>query len=418
MNTKFFIHWSQLLYDSDVKGTSKIRLYIAFLMIMLLGGTLILSSVKSLFTASRVITSTGSIVSGISPLHAVGKYLKDLNNNTVWLRGVGAWQFNDDPDAIFMGNSIWNVNNVKAELDAMKSWGINVVRSAQAVEHWKYDMNQPNAGINHRQAIKTLLTLMAERGMYFIYTGYQVTDYWHGGNQDPFPYPPYQTSRGASSVIANQQEFVDWWASIATELKDYPNVLFELWNEPHGDITAAAIWVDTMQKSINAIRATGAQQPIIAAWDMACWVNLNYPPPQNQASTMDWVFLANLNDTAKNLIYTTHYYTTYGHIGLNGGHVYDYDNIKLGFQYFKFPEVLQSYPLLIGEFAANMDTDTTNELIAFDNTMKIFEEWHIQYTAWVWRDALFGRLHGGPPSFAPTLGGSVLKTHLAIPPPT
>jgi len=369
--------------------------------------------VLSSLTGSVSVASSGQIIYSISPLHADGRYLKNINNESVWLRGVNAWSFVDYPAGVFMGSPVWNINNVNAELTEMKNWGINTVRIATAIEFWKYNMSTPSAGIGHRAAIKLLLNAMAAKGMYLIYAGYSVRGYWNGMDQDPLPYPPYQTSANAPQVIGSQQDFVDWWKSIASELKGYPNVIFELWNEPNGDDAAMNSWYNVMQLCINAIRSTGAIQPIICTSDMACWVNLNYPPPQNDASTMDWIWSVNLADPLNNIIYSTHYYTTYGHIGLNGKHVYDYNNIKLGFTYFKFPEVLQNHPLFIGEFAANMDTDVSNELVAFNNTLTIFREWHIHYTAWLWRDALFGRLYTG--NFNPTLGGSMLKSHLALP---
>jgi hypothetical protein len=142
-----------------------------------------------------------------------------------------------------------------------------------------------------------------------------VRGYGNGMSQDPLPYPPYQTSTNASAVIGNQADFVAYWASIASELKNYPNVIFELWNEPCG--AGLSTWISAMQQCITAIRATGATQPIICTHDMACWVGLEYPPPPYgicDAGTMDWVATSGLTDSLNNLIYSTHFYTTYSHI--------------------------------------------------------------------------------------------------------
>jgi hypothetical protein len=208
--------------------------------------------------------------SQIETLRANGSKILDKYNNIVLLRGVNKVEFADDPDGIWMGSTYWDDNNVKAELDAMKSWGVNVVRCHLSVELWKYDVG-PNSGhpaspycsISARDAIKRFINMAAERGIYVILGGYTVRSWFTGGEQDSMPFPPYQKSTNASDVIASIDEFVDWWRSIAGELKDYPNVLFELWNEPDGDFND---WMNASQRCINAIREEGATQIIIISW--------------------------------------------------------------------------------------------------------------------------------------------------------
>jgi len=90
---------------------------------------------------SVTIRSSGRIVI-ISPLHVEGKYIKNAFNQTIYLRGVNKAEFADDPDGVWMGSTMWNNNNVKAELDAMKSWGVNTVRCHFSVELWKYDIGR------------------------------------------------------------------------------------------------------------------------------------------------------------------------------------------------------------------------------------------------------------------------------------
>lgn len=354
----------------------------------------------------------------ISKLHVDGKYIKNETNQIIFLKGVNKVEMADDPDGIWMGDTMWKTSKVIAELDFMKSWGINVIRVHQAVEHWKYNMSSPNAAIPHRQAVKQLLDLAAERGIYVIYDGYSVTDYWHGAEQDPLPYPPYQTSENASSVITSQQDFIDWWVSIASELKDYPNVIFELWNEPTGDDQAKQSWFNVSQRTINAIRATGAQNLIIFQWAMNNWVNLDFPPPSNTASTMDWVWQANINDPTGNLVYSTHIYRTYGafhHSKPSYWRAWEYNEIQQAFQYFKFPEVTQSYPLIIGEIGANLaytGTELDHELIAFNNSLTLFDEMNIHFIAFWWRNINIFRLLNDSVSFKPTSSGQIFINHI------
>jgi hypothetical protein len=204
-------------------------------------------------------------------------------------------------------------------------------------------------------------------------------------------------------------------------LKDYTNVIFELWNEPCGDDTAMRSWFNISQRCITAIRATGATQLIIFQWEMACWVNLDYPPPSNEASTMDWVWQANLTDPTGNLVYSTHLYRTYGHFHHSQPtfwNAWNYSDIQLAFQYFKFPQVVSNYPLIIGEIGADLSktgTELQHELTALDNCFKLFEEMQIHYVPFWWREIGIFALHNGVPNFAPNEAGQIVKSHLLSP---
>lgn len=55
-------------------------------------------------------------------LHIDGKYIKDSQGNIIYLRGLQKVEMADDPDGSWMGNPYWSDANVKAELEAMKSW--------------------------------------------------------------------------------------------------------------------------------------------------------------------------------------------------------------------------------------------------------------------------------------------------------
>lgn len=274
------------------------KFYPLLITLTVLVGALFSTSAISAPMNSVTIESSGKIVA-TCPLHVEGRHIRNSLNQTVMLRGVNKVEFADDPDGIWMGDTMWKDENVAAELDAMKSWDINVIRCHMSLEAWKYDVG-PNSGhpasfycaIPAREAIKKLLIMAAERGMYVILDGYTVRGYWSGGDQDPLPYPPYQTSINAFEVIANETEFIDWWVSIVQELKSYPNVLFELWNEPHGDETAKASWGSVAQQCIEAIRSQGAQQIIIFQWKYGVWAGL----ANGGSEGVEWILDFNLTD--------------------------------------------------------------------------------------------------------------------------
>ncbi len=393
---------------------------LVFLISML---TVLMSS--GAITNSIALTNVTSQTTITSGLHTDGKYIKDSSGNIVYLRGLQKVEMADEPDGAWMGNVMWSDANVRTELQAMKSWGANTVRCIQAIENWKYDLSTPYAAISNREAVKRLLTIAQEEGMYVVFTAYRVTNYFNGGNQDPLPYPPYQTSSGASSVIGSKQDFINWWADVANELKDYPNVVFEIWNEPNGDGTAMTEFFGVQQQVINAIRATGAQNIIMAQWDFGSWINLDYI--SSGGSTMDWINQANLNDPLNNLVYVTHIYREYGDTGIYSNaasiskwgtnHAYDYNELVKAFQGEKLDWVLNTLnkPLFVTETGYNVEktgAEANYENIAFDNTLKIFNEWGINYIVHWWREIGIFRLHTGAPNFSPTAGGTITKYYL------
>jgi hypothetical protein len=363
----------------------------------------------------------------VSPLHVDGKNIETNNGDVIYLRGVQKVNFADDSDGAWLGDTFWNDSNVKTELSAMKAWGANTVRCIQAVENWKYNLDQPYATLSNREAVKRLLTFAGQNGMYVIFTGYRVTNFWHGGEQDPLPYPPYQTSQNASSVIGSKQDFVDWWANVAEELKGYPNVIFEVWNEASGTDAQMVEYFGVVQQVIDAIRATGAQQLILVQWNSNCWVNLDSPPPNGEASTMDWISQANLTDSQNNLVYVTHIYRDYGCTGMysdagsiqqhGSSRAWEYSEIKRALQYEKIDwvENVLNKPLFITETGANMDqtgSEYTREMAAWNSTLTIFDEWGLNYVAHWWRDIGTFRLLTSDQTLSPTESGTILQNKL------
>ncbi|TCD59883.1 Manganese dependent endoglucanase Eg5A [Steccherinum ochraceum] len=53
-------------------------------------------------------------------------------------------------------------------------------------------------------------------------------------------------------------QFISLWTQLAAKYGNSQRVIFGIMNEPH-DIPSVATWVDTVQQTVNAIRAAGAQ---------------------------------------------------------------------------------------------------------------------------------------------------------------
>jgi hypothetical protein len=416
MNTKVLI----LERGSVIAGErklSKVKLPLEIIVSAALASIIIVSTVLSSAPGSVIISGLGTIVS-ISPLSVDGKYIEDTLGNVVHLRGVVKNGYEACPGGIWMDTDVmsisqWNPSKCGTELDAMKSWGVNVVRTVITVDLWKN-----NTG-SMRQMYEAFLNLAAQRGMYVVFDGFQVVNYFAGGSQDPLPYPPYATSPGASSVISSQQDFIDWWTHVATELKGYPNVIFELWNEPHGNSAAEASWFNVSQRCINAIRATGATNLILVQWDYACWVNVLYPPPSNPASTMSWISQASYTDPAGNLVYGTHLYynciinSTTGNI-LNY-YAYTYSDIDTAFQEMGYYSTAQKYPFFVSEIGCEIafsGADLREQMAAYTNELSLLNQYGINFAGFWFNDIGTYALENGPPNFTPNQAGQILQKNL------
>lgn len=316
---------------------------------------------------------------------------------TIILRGVNQASFLDDPNGmwnpeggnVYSGFGIWSPDAVKYNLDGMKSWGCNVVRLHTSIQWWVENAS------NYRQHIKDVITWAAEREMYVIFEPFSVI----GSISYDLPWGLY-IPESQRSIMPDSQAFVDYYENVANELKNYPNVLFEIYNEPHedtvGDETTIAEFFSVTQQVIDAIRGVGADQIIIVQWGYNVWVNLDYPPPDPHnpgdysCATLHWVEDYPLNDPLDNIAYSTHNYR--GNFHRSGGDPYNsytYDDIKLGLQTCLVDYVLNTLnkPVIVGEIGASMwetGEDLTIELEYFNNSLTIYNEWNMSYIAWVW----------------------------------
>lgn len=364
----------------------------------------------SLLMRNVTIRSSGTI-RFIRPLHVEGKYIKNDLGQIVFLRGLNKHGFEDDPSGHWQlpdGSIAFNTFDpvvVVANLDAMKSWGINFLRMYSTAEFW---IN--NTG-NHRRTVKDLATMAAEREIYLMYS------FWHvraPSGAPALPYPPYSET-GDEAIIGSEADFVEVWRSIATELKNYPNVIFELWNEPHGNETARESWFNVVQQCINAIREAGATNLIVVQWGYGIWANLSY----GGGGFMDWVEDYPLNDLLGNIVYSTHLYR--GEIHYTEPtriNCWEYDDLKRGLQQGLVDYVLNTLnkPVIMGEIGPNMwqtGDELTRELAFYNNSLTIFNEWEMGYAGfWWWPSGTYAHLVTGP-NYQANVAGEILKIALS-----
>ena len=363
-------------------------------------------------------------------LHVDGARLKDARGNTVLLRGVNHHGFVDVPDGgwdapgqpLFSGMGHWDPAVVKGTLGDYHRLGFNVVRFHTIVEWWKENprsYKDPWRSVTYpepyRQMLKDTIQWAGERGLYVILDFFAMKNTaGKQSGQESLPWPPYNRH---PDVVGSRGEFVALWKSVAHDLGPLPNVLFELYNEPHGDEQAEAEWFAFCEEALAGIREF-TRNPVIIQWDYQCWVNLDYPPPQHRASTLAWVERYPLK--AENIVYGTHLYRNSGGGGPGGVHrsknglvnLWEAGDVRQGLELSGFAHTVRDLqkPLLVTEIGAYMaykgkdrEEQLGHELLWFKNTLAALNDWGIGYVGWVWRSDEHldhGALHQGRPNQA------------------
>jgi len=361
------------------------------------------------------ISSSGRVIYEYSAnlLHIEGRYIKDEPGNIIHLRGVNKHGFEDNPEGNWGAFGYTNWDNVAMQLDTMKSWGINVLREINTIQWWVE--NSPadtSTGVmTHRDVVKKLIEMAADRGIYYMYTPWCVTS---AEGQVQLPFPPYSSATG---VIPTEQAFIDYWVSVATELGIYDNVIYDLWNEPTGAIDD---WYRVWQKVINAIRGLGDEHLIVVQYYDSVYWNLD----DMHGATMSWVQQYPFNGT--NLLYSTHAYRDYGSLGQKAGEpsgrAYTYEDVKLALEseLINWVGETMNKSLIIGEIGCNLwygegTVEQEAELTAFENALSIFNEWGVHYAVWEWwagvRCALISNPWASP--IKPTASGQILINAIA-----
>ena len=333
--------------------------------------------VYALLAIMVLATSTMSFAhaSTASALTVNGKYIEDASGNTVILRGVVYTGFLDGPLGSWTlpnGNTEynkWDTTAIANNLDALKNFGFNAINVYATVQFWVDNTN------NFRSNIAYFISQAQQRGIYVELT------YWRNNANEPQIKMPY-TDPG-NGYINNPTDFVNLWTSTANGLKAYPNVIFQLWNEPVGDGSFATetTWFNTAQTCINAIRGTGATNLIGVQWGYCLgWSTAGW------RSNLDWVTQAALNDPLGNIIYNEHIYrSNLFNEYQNRAQLYTLSDMTQALSddgVFSFNK-----PLLISEIGANnvqADLDNGLEYTWFANTLSLLNQNGIGYTAFNW----------------------------------
>lgn len=360
------------------------------------------------------------------PLHVEGNLIKDDTGKTVHLHGINWHGWEDHPYGHLVDQNgairynMWDVTIARQMLDGLVAWGVNCIRIHSSVSIWKG--NYGNVQTN----FQTLLTECLGRGIYVILDFYDVGYYNVGGTYDPVPWRPTNPDVAMSDVtgysrvtwarqadvIPDIASFATFWEMIGNLLKNYPNIIFEFWNEPNpapGQDATQAItdWFNATQQCINAVRSAGAPQLILTQWGYGV---AYYPGQPLRYSIIPWVndYASKLSDPQGNIVISTHCYRPYDGFGrwifTDNHRGYTIADITEAFTD-EFLPVAQTYPLIIGEIGANNSaSDYANEMTAFRNAFDILGQNGVHYAAFWWFPQGVRALLSGP-NYAPTVAG-------------
>jgi hypothetical protein len=318
--------------------------------------------IVSMMSALSLVTVQAAPTTSTSALHTSGSYILDSDGNSVYLRGMGLAGF--APNMILWGNGAsdnwgnqWNPDTAIMDqtFDAMKNqWHINMIR-VFIYPSWYYRDNivpaqeDPTSYGSYTTPISVkayLRTLCQEADKYGIYVNivpYMLTPSASSFGNDPYAtgsfgwqgMPMMGWDEPATRFLSdagyanNELGFWRWfWTDMANTLKDYPNAIFDAWNEPNvgSDVDMIpAGYMTYLQTMYDAVRSTGATNLIMMQWHMG-WF------PNGYGNSLSWCKqIADAIPNASNLVYTTHLYY-YAPTDLTSYWATDYAGIKAQLQ--------------------------------------------------------------------------------------
>lgn len=201
--------------------------------------------------APQVLAAPSEPTNYVAPpeLKVVDNQIRDGNGKTVWLQGVNVPSLEWMPEGEHVLQSI---------REAVGNWKASVIRLPVNDEYWfGKGPRQDDGGAKYRALVNECIRAVASRGAYIVLDLHK-----------------YKAVRA---------EHIEFWKQAATVYKNNSAVLFDIINEPH-DISWAQ-WknggtiIDKpaqdgkpaetfespgMQKAVDAIRATGARNIIVA----------------------------------------------------------------------------------------------------------------------------------------------------------
>ncbi len=172
----------------------------------------------------------------------------------------------------------------RGSIAAMASWRINAVRLPLNEGCWRGhpSLVAAHAGANYRKAVGDYVQALHRAGLIVV-----LDLHWSA---------PGEELPAKSPRMPNADHSADFWRSVASQFKPDPAVVFDLFNEPrevdwdcwqHGCVTEFGWRAAGMQSLVDAVRSTGAQQPVLVpgldfANDLSEWLARQPQDPRHQ----------------------------------------------------------------------------------------------------------------------------------------
>ena len=172
----------------------------------------------------------------------------------------------------------------KRAIAAMAAWHINAVRVPLNEHCWLGINGAPMryGSARYRAAIRAYVARLHHAGLYVV-----LDLHWNA---------PGGSMASGQQPMADFDHAPTFWSSVARAFKHDPAVAFDLYNEPHdvswqcwrdGCVLPEGWRTAGMQTLVDAVRSSGARQPIIATgmhWgtDLSSWYEYRPHDPANQ----------------------------------------------------------------------------------------------------------------------------------------
>ena len=310
-------------------------------------------------------------------LHVEGNQVINSSDVAIKLEGVNVNTMIDMPSGFWMnedGEYVygWNTANVDRTLRAIADWHSTAIRLTFTVQFWVDDED------HFRDNIKYILNWCGNHSIAVSFCAYR--------SNDTESLPTVLPWATGNEYLTSEQDFIDLWVNITTELKDYPAFIVELWNEPQGN---GATYMSVVQRTVTAIRSIPAYNPIVI--QLGYGVGYDYGAGAGVRGDMTWVADYPITDMGSNLIMSTHVYgTNFYNSSAGSVRVTNYTLLKQAFTECDVYSVAENYPLWFGEHGFNAWQNATLETEYFTNILTLLNETDVTdglagFAAWAWR---------------------------------
>lgn len=340
---------------------------------------------------------TGTGTSALTAKIAGNRFV-DGNGNAINFRGVNVSGLEFVPMGGWSSANPWGnqTGTATPNWTTIKSWGVNMVRIPLNESSWLgtscVDAGgyrgtvgatiNPDPGGNYRSTVAAAVSSATAAGLYVV-----LDLHWTA---------PGSQCAATQNPMADTDHSLSFWSQVATAYKSYGNVMFEAFNEPFlssltsgenattvlqqgGTITqyltggspysVTSNWTSAgHQQIVNAIRATGATNPILVSGqnyttDLSTWLASRPTDPLNQIAA------------------TWHAYPSYG--TTYGTAAYKLPNYGQTAYNSTLAIMNASIPVLITEFGDQNSAGTASAPFA-SSLLPWADTNHVSYIAWAW----------------------------------